>query len=374
MQLNNKVNISSAGTGKTYKLCQNAKAALSSGKKVLLITYTNRGKESIITEYKKQNFGVLDNNVEVKTWFQFLLSDWIKPYQSSFFKEINLIKSIDFTKAYGFINKSPLLSTKRYITKGNNILSNETSRLALLINEKSFGAVINRLAIIYKNIYIDEVQDLSGDDLNILEVLFESTINIYCVGDPKQSTYKTYNTNKYKSKTGKNIFQYFESLRKDSIVKITLENKSRRCNSDICKLANWIYPDKPMIESLEDKEDFHKGVFIVSKKDINEYYYNFKPTPLRYDKKTNCEFNNVINYGASKGSTFERVLIYPNKPLIDFIKNKKALKSPEKYYVAVTRAKHSVCIVLDEVIGGDNFFSFKINLSNGRTIDALKLV
>ncbi|MCK9330084.1 MAG: UvrD-helicase domain-containing protein [Candidatus Cloacimonetes bacterium] len=374
MQLNNTVIISAAGSGKTFKICKNAKNNLGQEKRVLLITYTNRGKEAIINEYKKQNLGVLDKNIIIKTWFQFLLSDWIKPYQASFFHKINLIKSFDFTKAYGFINKRPISSTSRYITRTKNILSNEASRLALLLNEKSSNAVINRLKRVYNNIYIDEVQDLSGDDINILEVLFDSDINTYCVGDPKQSTYKTYNTNKYRDKTGKNIFQYFESLNKDSIVNLEVDNKSRRCNADICKLANIVHPSEPVIESLEDNDDVHKGVFIISSLDINEYYNSFKPMILRYDKRTKCEYSEVLNYGVSKGLTFDRILIYPNQPLVQLLKSNKALKSPEKYYVAVTRAKHSVCIVLDKMEANNRFSSIKLQLNNGNMINAFKLI
>jgi superfamily I DNA/RNA helicase len=43
-------------------------------------------------------------------------------------------------------------------------------------NEKSGGAVIHRLENIYNYIYIDEVQDLSGYDLDLIELLFRSKI------------------------------------------------------------------------------------------------------------------------------------------------------------------------------------------------------
>lgn len=373
MQLNNKVIISAAGSGKTFKICENAMKNLTTDNKVLLITYTNRGKEALINEFKKQNFGVIDKNVIIKTWFQFLLSDWIKPYQASFFKDINLIKSFDFSNAYGFINKKPTSSPSRYITKSKNILSNEASRLALLLNDKSTHAVISRLERIYNNIYIDEVQDLSGDDINILEILFDSKINIFCVGDPKQSTYKTYNTNKFKNKTGKNIFQYFESLNSDSIVEMAVDNKSRRCNADICKLANMIHPNEPLIESLKDESDFHKGVYIISSDDVKEYYNNYRPIILRYDKRTKCEYHDVINYGVSKGLTFDRTLIYPNKPLTKLILKGTNLSSPEKYYVAATRAKHSVCIVLDNTKKNELFSSIELQLKNGKKINAFYL-
>jgi DNA helicase-2/ATP-dependent DNA helicase PcrA len=54
-----------------------------------------------------------------------------------------------------------------------------------------------------------------------------------------------------------------------------------------------------------------------------------------------------MNYGESKGLGFDRVLIYPTKPILDFILNNKDLDgmSRAKFYVAITRARYSVGIV-----------------------------
>ena len=61
MQLNNKVIVAAAGAGKTWGICQEViKEAKNTKKKILITTYTNKGVESIETEYKKQNFGVID--------------------------------------------------------------------------------------------------------------------------------------------------------------------------------------------------------------------------------------------------------------------------------------------------------------------------
>ena len=54
-----------------------------------------------------------------------------------------------------------------------------------------------------------------------------------------------------------------------------------------------------------------------------------------------------VNFGASKGETYNRVLIFPNKPFKQFLLESKALSSPEKYYVAVTRARYSLAFVLE---------------------------
>ena len=57
-----------------------------------------------------------------------------------------------------------------------------------------------------------------------------------------------------------------------------------------------------------------------------------------------------MNFGESKGLTFERALIYPTKPILEWLKDN-ALDIPPtsrcKFYVAITRAKYSVAIVYD---------------------------
>lgn len=80
--MNNDVVFAAAGNGKTYSICKQAKNAINSGNKcVLLISYTNEGVHSLENEYKEQNQGVLDDRVVVKSWYSFLLSEFIKPYQ-----------------------------------------------------------------------------------------------------------------------------------------------------------------------------------------------------------------------------------------------------------------------------------------------------
>ena len=62
----------------------------------------------------------------------------------------------------------------------------------------------------------------------------------------------------------------------------------------------------------------------------------------------NFEFD-FLNFKVSKGMTFERVLIIPTEPIKKFIQSGTFLGSisASSFYVAVTRAKQSVAIVLD---------------------------
>ena len=55
-----------------------------------------------------------------------------------------------------------------------------------------------------------------------------------------------------------------------------------------------------------------------------------------------------INFKASKGSTFERILIIPTSGIEAFIQKNEYLESTAAatFYVAVTRAQQSVAIVI----------------------------
>jgi DNA helicase II / ATP-dependent DNA helicase PcrA len=74
----------------------------------------------------------------------------------------------------------------------------------------------------------------------------------------------------------------------------------------------------------------------------------FDPQTLRYDRKMKTVTGAPINYGASKGLTFERTLIFPNGPLSKFLLtgDPKDAGSIAKLYVAITRARQSAAIVI----------------------------
>lgn len=82
----------------------------------------------------------------------------------------------------------------------------------------------------------------------------------------------------------------------------------------------------------------------------------------------------MFNYGNSKGATFERVVIVPVSTVTPFIKEGKNISSKQtksKFYVACTRAKHSVVFVLDNVKESNLFKRILLDI-DGEKINALK--
>ncbi len=346
--MTNIIKISAAGSGKTYDICRDALTKVTdTDERVLIVTYTNRGEKAVENEIRKQNKGVLHPRIVIKTWYRFLLSDAIKPYQNYITGEaFDVLRGIDFSKTYGSINYQKRGSLSHYLTKAGNVLSNQASELACLLNEKSNGKIIGRLEELYRNMYFDEVQDLAGYDIELLKLLIDSSISITCCGDNKQATFSTHNAKKNKNRTGKNVWHFFTEL---DNVEIEKKLCSRRFNKDICSFANSLFPVGDPISTIMTDTTNHDGVFLIDKNDVDVYFQQFRPQVLRYDAKTKIEKYHSVNFGACKGETFDRVLIYPNGPLIDFVLNQKALASPEKYYVGVTRPRYSIAIVLNSM-------------------------
>ncbi|MBK6285824.1 MAG: UvrD-helicase domain-containing protein [Draconibacterium sp.] len=258
---------------------------------------------------------------------------------------------------------------KFYFTSGWKIFSDKVSKFIVGCNEKTNGDIINRLSRIYSHIFIDEVQDLAGFDLEIIKLLFQSDIATTLVGDPRQVTYKTNHYRKYpKYKNGK-IKEFVENeLGKNIkcyIDEITLK-KSHRHNKQICNYASKLYPNFEKTEPCEcdncrSSIITHEGVFIIKPKDVCAYMKTYSPTQLIWSKSTKVIPNYpVLTFGKSKGKTIDRVIVYPTPNIkkwikdntYDFTELKKRKRKPikdvkEKFYVALTRARHSVAIIYD---------------------------
>ena len=99
-------------------------------------------------------------------------------------------------------------------------------------------------------------------------------------------------------------------------------NCSYRNNGLICQFSSTLFPDYIVPISKQNDEIEHKGIFFVKESDVDVYLLQYQPLQLRVNraKEVNTNFA-VMNYGESKGLGFDRVLIYPTKPILDFILN-----------------------------------------------------
>jgi DNA helicase II / ATP-dependent DNA helicase PcrA len=340
----NRMVVASAGARKTTSLVEDALALANS--KVLITTYTTEGLAQINSYLIKIN-GCVPPNVSVSSWFSFLLRDGVRPYQN-FLTAGGRIANISFVELgehMKFTKKSD--ASRYYLTAQNDIHNEKVSEFVCECDERSGGRVIKRLEKIYRHILIDEFQDLAGYDLDFIEKLFRSSIAITTVGDPRQATFSTNNSQKNKKFRKSNIYEWIEKPSISKLIRVEHRNECYRGNQAICDFADRLFPEFPRTTSKNLSPTGHDGIFFITRDQVNEYFAKYKPMVLRYSKKSDTMGFPALNVGVSKGSTHERVLIFTTGPWEEYLKSYDLAKVGDriKLYIAITRARHSVAFV-----------------------------
>lgn len=347
--MRNKIIFAPAGGRKTQRLIELIQEG--KDKKILVITYTSTGQEVLRQRINKT---IMKNKVTIVGWYQFLLHHIIYPYSSDYIKNLK-VTGFKFLENDNFTSR--LKGINRYISKDGEVYSSRINLFSNKIIEAGDGDWIDRLEKLYNEIYIDELQDLAGNDLDIINLLFKSKIRIVGVGDVRQSIYQTSRLDtKYKKFNGINKISWYKNIENSGKVVISNENETWRCNQQIIDFADSVIPPKlnfPRTISKNLEVTGHDGVFVINKDQVMDYYKKYTPLVLRTDIRTKVPDGiPSVNFGKSKGLTVDRTLIYSTRPFREFLKDRTktlANKSISALYVALTRAKYSVAIVVDKV-------------------------
>ncbi len=366
LTLTRELRIACAGGGKSTWIVAEASRLVEAGLPCLILTYTEENQ----TELKRRlidRFGKIPAGIEVKGWIEFLLGDMIRPYQGCVLKR--RLKSIAPT------NQNPHLEngrTKSGTGEEENFIRHFTaqegelayscfiSKLAFRVYEKSNKASVDRVSNIYGAVFIDEVQDLVGWDYKVISALSESSISaVHAVGDFRQTIYQTAPGTKRPKNDEQKQKQF--SVMKFEVIPVS---GSYRCCQPICDVANLVYPSgyyeetTSIVDVSVNPLPEHVGVFTVSRDAVSKYVDSYKPAILRLDKNTEeelCEGLEAFTFGKAKGKQFNNVLIVPTDVQKRFflgdrkkIDEGKTNKSKAQLYVALTRARHSVAILMDE--------------------------
>ena len=230
-----------AGSGKTTLL---VKQALSNpSKRVLFTTFTNENTEVIGNSLLRAN-GLYPQHIDLMPWFTFLLRHCVRPFlwHAGF--------CLDFDSGLILVNEQSARGTKKnsiehYVSSDGRVYSDKLAELALRINGKTQGAVIDRLASIYDCLFIDEAQDLSGYDLELIEVMLRSGMNLTLAADQRQATYHTNNSAKNKRYRDLGLGAFLRDNKLTNLCIIDDQSLAgcHRCNQQILNLANALYPD-----------------------------------------------------------------------------------------------------------------------------------
>lgn len=351
MQSKNRAIFAVAGAGKTTKIanmaCEHSKTT---SKKICMLTYTIKGTETIKEKIAACNDGIQHQHIDVFSWYSFLYHQMVLPYQNDMFPE-KPIDGICFEDMYGTVNYGKKGTAARYLTKSNRIRAKYTSEYIFECAKKNTSLSIARLSQIYDEIFIDEIQDLAGWDLNLVEMLFDSPIKITVVGDSRQATFATHNSSKNRNYKGQHIIDYFRALEEEQKISIEYLTLCKRSNDDICRFSNMLFPNLPPATGDFQERSAHDGVFVFLETDLELYlnHVGVAPTMLRYNRSRDTHGYAALNYGDCKGLTFDRVIIFSTGPLEIYLSNFKANGNVTKNYVALTRARYSVAICVKQL-------------------------
>lgn len=316
-------------------------------KRSAIVTFTTNGVQ-VIEDRLFQAEPAIPAYIEVWSWYRFLLHELARPYQRALLDR--RIEGLFFAKGRSTQYVARTQTEKYFLTEDGLIYSDKISRFIVECDAKSGGAVVARLAQQFATIFVDEVQDLAGYDLELIELLLKSPIEVVLVGDHRQSTYRTNNSPKNKQFTGAGIIEKIDQWKKAGLAELKYECDTHRCNQPIADLADSLYPGEPRTVSRNGSVTGHDGVFLVGTPAVPGYVRTFNPQALRYDRNTTCDGMPALNFGESKGMTFDRVLVYPHGPCRKWIETgdiEHVSGSAAKLYVAITRARHSVAFVFD---------------------------
>lgn len=348
--MGNRLTLAVAGSRKTQGIVEHC-ASSSRERRLLVLTYTQANQEELVS--RLQQHAGDHHQVEVMGWFTFLLRHFARPFLPFKFAGHRVL-------GFNFDGRPHRMATGvcRFMDSNGAVYGCELGRLAYELVAESKGVLLRRLECIFDEILIDEVQDLSAYDWEIIEVLLRSAIDIQMVGDVRQAVLAT------NPRSSKNLrYSYAGAIKwarerqATGLLEIIESVTTWRCHPAIARFSDSIFDPSwqfPTTQSKNETVTNHDGVFLVATDHVAEYVRSFQPQCLRHSVTSGKDFDlDYLNFKVSKGMTYGRVLIVPTVPIAKFIASGAYLAEgpASSFYVAVTRAKQSVAIVLDKAGG-----------------------
>jgi DNA helicase II / ATP-dependent DNA helicase PcrA len=341
----NRLTLAVAGGRKTQSIIDACSGA--SAGRILVLTYTQANQHEL-----RQRLGCLGPigcTVEVRGWFSFLMAHWVRPYLPLQFADRRL-RGLNFEGDPGRY----ATGERRFLDPEMRAYKRHLAKLACDVSAASQGAVLDRLRRVYDAIYVDEVQDLNGYDLEILDALMGCELRLDLVGDVRQAIIQT-NVQDPKNKQfrGVRIKDWFEKQRAAGRLLVEHQTRTWRSNQAIADFADSIFDSSwgfAPTTSMNNAVTGHDGLFAVAPSHATAYLDEFEPLCLRHSVASgNAVALPYANIGVAKGLEADRVLIWPTQPMIDFLRagSELAPTSACELYVAATRARASVAFVCD---------------------------
>lgn len=349
----NTATLAVAGSRKTQSIVD-ACANGPSDRRRLVLTYTLTGQRDL----ERRLTAVCNpaNLPDVCGWYAFLLRHWIRPFLPLKYPGRRLTGlNFDGLPAQTINGIVVASGADRYLDRESRAYKRFLSKLAIDVAEAAAGTVITRLQRMYDEIYVDEVQDMTGYDLDILEQLLKSTSTVHLVGDLRQSVFDTNPQDpRLPEYRGLQMINWFRKQEKAGRLQINFSSITWRSIQEIATFADSLFDSSWEFGATTSKQtatSAHDGVFALAPEYLDAYLDSFDPHCLRAAVTTRVPDGvDAKNFGVSKGLTHERVLIFPTEPMKQFL-IKGTLLAPKSacgLYVGVTRAVHSVAFVMEK--------------------------
>lgn len=347
-QPSNRLTLAVAGSRKTQGLVDSCKAA-DPRERILVLTYTSYNQRELST--RLDQLAGDHPQIEVRGWFSFLLQNFVHPFLPLLFQG-GRVEGFDFDsppQTYAATG-----SWQRYINEQDDVRRVHLPELAVQINQAGDGICLQRLERVYDRIMIDEVQDLCGYDLEILDLLMESKVNLEMVGDIRQAILATNEREaKHKPFMYMKVWKWFRAQETAGRLLIEQRRETWRCAPEIAAFADSLFGPEWGFEptvSLNTVRTDHDGIFLIAPDHVDQYNELHHPILLRYSKASGKQYDHLdcLNFGKVKGLERPRILIYPTGDIGKFITKAKKLSDQQaaNLYVAVTRARHSVGFIM----------------------------
>lgn len=329
-----------AGSGKTTYLIN----VLNTEQRFLIITYTRDNCENIKSRITAL-FGYMPSNIICLTYFSFILSWGIKPYNIQNCPNIN---SIIYDQPKRYVHKKNI----EHYLKENAIYH---CRLYDFICEKNLSTkLISRIELFFDVVMIDEVQDFAGYDFDfIMDLAKSENLALVYVGDFFQHTFDTSRDGSKNS----HLHDSFDAYKKrfEGFTHNKLEI-CYRCPEAICRFIS----DNLNIHMQHNAQN-NKVVAapkLLEKHDDIINVVNNDNIPKLFYKKASDYKCYAMTWGISKGLEFDDVCVVLNKATLDKFKNN-TLKdlSPStrnRLYVACTRTRGNLYFIDESCLSTGN--------------------
>lgn len=343
----NYLTLAVAGSRKTQGIVDHC-VSLSHDRRALVLTYTQTNQAELrsrLSRYAGDHLGI-----EVMGWFTFLLRHFARPFLPFKFPGERVC-------GFNFEGRPHRMAKgmRRFLDSSGAVYSCELGRLAHELVAASRGSLMRRLECIYDEILIDEVQDLSAHDWEIVDALLNCSFDVRMVGDIRQSVLATNpRSKKNKRYAYAEAINWFRKREEGGVLEIVESVTTWRCQPQIAAFSDTIFDPRwsfPETDSNNEVVTGHDGVFLVQSEYINEYIARYQPQCLRSTANSGRAFNlDYLNFRLAKGMTHERVLVVPTNGITKFVQEGIYLAPmpAASFYVAVTRAAQSVAIVIDD--------------------------